>query len=148
MAFARNLMFQKTSKSAWESNLRKLRDQYEPSERIKNYVTKIDGEIRRLDIPERLYVRNMRKSGTNVDKDNLEEVRKERDLESAWIFSKLSASDTTFLPHIKDVVCPKIGIVLRLLNEENLEIRDLFDSTEEVISRIDELELFLNSKHH
>jgi hypothetical protein len=33
-------------------------------------------------------------------------------------------------------------------NEENLEIRDLFDSTEEVISRIDELELFLNSKHH
>jgi transcriptional accessory protein Tex/SPT6 len=114
--------FQKTSKSAWESNLRKLRDQYEPSERIKNYVTKIDGEIRRLDIPERLYVRNMRKSGTNVDKDNLEEVRKERDLESAWIFSKLSASDTTFLPHIKDVVCPKIGIVLRLLNEENHEI--------------------------
>ena len=33
-------------------------------------------------------------------------------------------------------------------NEEELEIRDLFDSTEEVISRIDELELFLNSKHH
>ncbi len=33
-------------------------------------------------------------------------------------------------------------------NEDNLKLRDLFDSTEEVISRIDELELFLNSKHH
>ena len=33
-------------------------------------------------------------------------------------------------------------------NQEKLKINDLFNSTEEVISRIDDLELFLNSKHH
>ena len=66
-----------------------LREQYEPSERAKHFVTEFDDRIRRADKPERLYIRNLRKGRTNIDWDDVDEVKTERSLEANWIFYKM-----------------------------------------------------------
>ena len=74
-------------------NLAILREQYEPSERARHFVTEFDDKIRREDKPERLYIRNLQKGRTNIDWDDIEEVKTERGLEATWIFYKLKGEN-------------------------------------------------------
>ena len=136
-------------KHSLKRSLQKLRDQYEPSERSRNYVTEYDDEIRSHDRPERLYIRNMQKSRTNVDWNDMEEVRKEHELEAAWIFSQLKLHDfkagLVTLPDRRDAE-KVIAKFLKLLCVDHNEIPYIWHYLRDEITLYKDVEKGVNFK--